>query len=349
MAQLFQLFLVAMAGSLALTPACRFIAHRAGYVAAPTKDRWHKKPTALLGGIAIVFATLGTAFVGGLVVELWQVIGCGALIAIFGLTDDLFSLKPSTKLIAQIIVASLLLFFGYRLHWTSSLVGDTMLTLFWIVGITNAFNLLDNMDGLCAGTTLIAGTFLLIGLAPDSGVTTAALYGAALLGATAGFLVYNAYPASIFMGDAGSLFLGFNLAALTLAAKPDGSLKSGVLSIIAAPVLLLLIPIFDTTLVTSMRLLSGRRPSQGGRDHTSHRLVAVGLSERRAVRVLWILATGAGAVSVLLKRDDPGWGIITALILFLAMIIFGVYLAKIRVYEDADALPLPREGDPARQ
>ena len=341
MAELIPLLLGAMAVSLALTPACRFVATRAGYVATPTADRWHKKPTALLGGVAITGATLGTAVVSGHFAEHWEVIVCGLLIAAFGLADDLLSLKASTKLIAQVIVASLLLFFGYRLEWTPSLVGDMMLTLFWIVGITNAFNLLDNMDGLCAGTTLIAGTFLLIGLVQNSEVTTAARYGAMLLGATAGFLVYNLYPASIFMGDTGSLFVGFNLAALTLVAKSDGSVPSGLLSIVAAPVLLLLIPIFDTTLVTALRLLSGRRPTQGGRDHTSHRLVAVGLSEPTAVMVLWTLAAGGGVVSILLQRDDPSWGMITALIFLLAMIIFGVYLSRIRVYEESTALPSP--------
>jgi UDP-GlcNAc:undecaprenyl-phosphate/decaprenyl-phosphate GlcNAc-1-phosphate transferase len=337
-----RLFLVALAGSLALTPVCRYIATRAGYVAAPAADRWHKKPTALLGGVAIALATLGTAVATGRFAAHWEIMACGVLIAAFGLADDLLSLKASTKLIAQVIVASLLLFFGYRLEWTPSLAGDMMLTLFWIVGITNAFNLLDNMDGLCAGTTLIAGTFLVIGFVQDPGATAAAQYGAVLLGATAGFLVYNLYPASIFMGDAGSLFLGFNLAALTLIARPHGSVKSGLLSIVAAPVLLLLIPIFDTTLVTALRLLSGRKPSQGGRDHASHRLVAVGLSERAAVMVLWTLAAGGGAVSVLLLREDPSWGIITALGFLLAMVIFGVYLSRIRVYE-AEASPYQGE------
>jgi len=342
LAELVRLFLVALAGSLALTPVCRYIAKRAGYVATPSADRWHKKPTALLGGVAIAVVTLGTAVASGRFAGHWEIIGCGVLIFSFGLVDDLLSLKASTKLIAQVIVASLLVFFGYRLEWTTSLAGDTMLTLFWIVGITNAFNLLDNMDGLCAGTTLIAGTFLLIGFAQDPGAMAAMQYGAVLLGATAGFFVYNVYPASIFMGDAGSLFLGFNLAALTLIARPQGSVKSGLMSIVAAPVLLLLIPIFDTTLVTALRLLSGRKPSQGGRDHASHRLVAVGLSESAAVMVLWTLAAGGGIVSVLLQRTDPSWGVITALGFLLAMVIFGVYLSRIRVYE-GDSVPFRSE------
>jgi UDP-GlcNAc:undecaprenyl-phosphate GlcNAc-1-phosphate transferase len=112
------------------------------------------------------------------------------------------------------------LFFGFRLQWTDSMIGNTMLTLFWVVGVTNAFNLADNMDGLCAGTALVAGTFVLIGIVDESHVTPVAHYLAALLGATAGFLTYNIHPASIFMGDAGSLFLGLNLAAITLIANP---------------------------------------------------------------------------------------------------------------------------------
>jgi UDP-GlcNAc:undecaprenyl-phosphate GlcNAc-1-phosphate transferase len=219
-----------------------------------------------------------------------------------------------------------------------------MLTLFWIVGITNGFNLLDNMDGLCAGTTIIAGGFLLAGMFHQAGATPPAAYLAALLGATAGFLVYNRHPASIFMGDTGSLFLGFNLAALTLVAGKASGGASGVVSVVAGPILLLLIPIFDTTLVTVMRLLSGRRPSQGGRDHSSHRLVAIGLPEPTAVAVLWSLAVFGGGIALSLQFKDQNWTWILASIFFIAMIIFAVYLARIRVYDDADLARAPATG-----
>ena len=214
MTQALVFFLLALAASLALTPLCRLVAHRLGFVARPKEDRWHKRPTALFGGVAIAMTTLVLGVAIGPDARLWQLLGCGLVVAGFGLADDVLSLKASTKLILQITVASALLFFGFRLHWTDSLVFDAMFTLFWIVGITNGLNLLDNMDGLCAGTTLIAGTFLLVGIINGGGVTAPAVYMAVLLGATAGFLFYNIHPASIFMGDAGSLFLGFNLAAL---------------------------------------------------------------------------------------------------------------------------------------
>ena len=245
------------------------------------------------------------------------------------------SLKASTKLIVQIIVASAFLFFGYRLHWTDSMIFDAMFTLFWVVGITNGLNLLDNMDGLCAGITLIAGTFLLAALFSQGGATPPALLLATLLGATTGFLFYNFHPASIFMGDTGSLFLGINLAALTLIARQSGMQTSGVLSVFAGPVLLLLVPIFDTTFVTVMRLLSGRRPSQGGRDHSSHRLVAIGLAEPTAVAVLWGLAICGGGLAFALQLNHLSWTGVPALIFLIAMIIFAVYLARIRVYDDA--------------
>jgi UDP-GlcNAc:undecaprenyl-phosphate GlcNAc-1-phosphate transferase len=329
-------FAVALTISLALTPVCRALAHRLGRVARPTDDRWHRRPTALFGGVAIALTVLGVA----LTIEprdfTLDLVAAGALIAAFGFADDVLSLKPSTKLISQIIVASLLVFLGYRLGWTESLAGDTMLTLFWIVGVTNAFNLLDNMDGLCAGIALIAGSCLIFGLVGSGADGPHALYLATLLGATAGFLVYNVNPASIFMGDTGSLFLGLNLAALTLVETPASVGRSSLLSVVAVPVLLLLVPIFDTTLVTAMRLLSGRRPSQGGRDHASHRLVAVGLSESRAVTTLWALAAAGGGLSVLLQRGIGSMTIVAALTFLLAMVIFAVYLGRVAVYADTD-------------
>jgi UDP-GlcNAc:undecaprenyl-phosphate/decaprenyl-phosphate GlcNAc-1-phosphate transferase len=337
-------FLLAFGMSVALTLLCRLVARRLGFVEKPREDRWHKQPTALFGGVAIVVSAVTIGLTMHPRLELLELLGCGVAIGAFGFADDVLSLKVSTKLIAQITVASVLLFFGYRLGWSQSMLFDAMLTLFWIVGITNAFNLLDNMDGLCAGTTLVAGAFLLIGLVNDSGITPQASHLSALLGATAGFFVFNIYPASIFMGDTGSLFLGFNIAAVTLLASPQSNGMSGLVSVVVAPVLLLLIPIFDTTFVTAIRLLSGRLPSQGGRDHSSHRLVAIGLSEPRAVATLWFLAAAGGTISLLLQQRDHGMAVSVALIFSLAMIIFGVYLAHIRIYEEGDLVKLKGEA-----
>ena len=236
--------LIGFALALVLTPICRWAALRWGCVAHPKQDRWHRKPTALLGGVAVFLAVVVPFAILQPVREIWVLLASGSLIFAVGLTDDLVSLKPFTKLVAQIVVASALVFFGYRLEWVQSLSVDTLLTLLWIVGITNAVNLIDNMDGLCAGVGLIALAALLVGVGPQTEVTPTVLYLALLTGATAGFLVYNVHP--------GSLFIGLTaVASLELSQSAVGSN----LLVIAAPVLVLLIPIFDTTLVTVARLV----------------------------------------------------------------------------------------------
>jgi UDP-GlcNAc:undecaprenyl-phosphate GlcNAc-1-phosphate transferase len=331
-------FLAAFAMSLALVPLCRLLAIRMGRMAHPRKDRWHRRPVALLGGVAIGLSLFAGAAMFGVVGQAPVLLVCALAAFLTGLTDDLLNLRPATKLVVQIALGSTLLFFDYRLNWVESVTLDSLLTLVWVVGMTNAFNLLDNMDGLCAGIALIVGTALLIDLLP--GATGAAFadvgYLALLLGATAGFFVYNVHPASIFMGDSGSLLLGFSFAAMTLSSTHEGAGRSDVLSIVAAPVLVLMIPIFDTTLVTVSRMLSGRSAAQGGRDHSSHRLVAIGLSERRAVAVLWLLAAIGGAIGVAVQYVSQSWAGLAAVIFLVGMSLFAAYLAGTRVYDEND-------------
>ena len=331
-------FLVALGLSLALVPLCRLLALRVGRVAHPREDRWHGRPVALLGGVAIGLSLFVGAAAFGLVTQVPVLLACALLMFLTGLTDDLVNLKPSTKLIVQITLGSVLLFFDYRLNWVHSVTLDSLLTLVWVVGMTNAFNLLDNMDGLCAGIALIVGAALLIDLLPgSSGAAFADVrYLALLLGATGGFLVYNINPASIFMGDSGSLLLGFSFAAVTLSSSHEGAGRSDILSIVAAPLFVLMIPIFDTTLVTVSRVLSGRSAAQGGRDHSSHRLVAIGLSERRAVAVLWLFAAIGGAIGVAVDYLSRSWVSLAALTFLIGMALFAAYLAGIRVYDEDD-------------
>ena len=334
MTALFIAFAAACVSALVLVPVSRTVAHRLGYVAEPRTERWHKRPTPLLGGVALSASVLGLMPLFGAVRPVWVLLLSAGAMSAVGLADDVRSLKPSTKLVAQVAVASLLVFFGYRLGWVESLTGDTLLTLLWVVGITNAFNLLDNMDGLCAGVALIAGVSLLAAYGGGSVDHPAVIYLTLLLGASAGFLVYNVHPASVFLGDSGSLFIGVSLAglALGLGGATDG--QPNILAVIAVPAFVLLIPIFDTTLVTLSRIVSGRTPATGGLDHSSHRLVAIGLSERAAVFVLWALAGVGGAVGVLARYVSPDWSLLIAALVLLAMAVFAVYLAQVRVDDE---------------
>ena len=332
---------VAFALSLVAVPLCRLAALRLGFVARPREDRWHRGTVALFGGVGIAVVLFACSAIFGLVRAQPVLIATAVLMFGTGLVDDVLRIKPATKLIAQLALACALLFFDYRLNWLQSTTLDSLLTLVWIVGVTNAFNLLDNMDGLCAGIALIVGTALLIDLLPGAAGTRAfseAQYLAILLGATGGFLVYNLHPASIFMGDSGSLLLGFSFAAVTLSTGRQVPGRSDILSIVAVPALVLLIPIFDTTLVTLSRWVSGRRASEGGRDHSSHRLVAIGLSERRAVMLLWFLAAVGGSLGVTIDYFQQSYSAMAAALAFLlGMILFAAYLAGIRVYDNTDS------------
>ena len=320
--------------ALGIVPICRWVALRAGFVAHPQEERWHQKRTALLGGTALVVTTvlltLGYAENPPVVL-----LCCASTIFVLGFIDDVWNIPAAAKLVCEIVLASALLYFGYRLEWTGSLTLDSLLTIIWVVGITNAFNLLDNMDGLCAGIGLIAGVTLLLGWTSGNGIGGEVVYLAVLLGSLAAFLVYNVHPASIFMGDSGSLFIGFSLSVLALASTGVAEGSRGVLAAIAAPVSVLVLPILDTTLVTASRLLSGRSAAQGGRDHSSHRLVAMGLSQRAAVGVLWALAVLGGIVGLSVQWFSMEWTGILVAMFVLAAAIFAIYLGQVHVYGES--------------
>jgi len=338
--------LLALAAALVIVPTCRRFALRLGFVAQPRADRWHTRPIALLGGVGMgVSLFLALVATGGVGEPPVLVIAAVVMFAL-GLADDIWSIKPATRLVIEIGVASLFLFYGYRLHWLTSITGDSVLTLVWIVGLTNAFNLLDNMDGLCGGVAVVAGAAFLVGvlpLAPDSAAVFPVRYLAALLGAVLGFLAFNVHPARIFMGDGGSLLIGVSFAGLPLLLGSTMGHGQSLVSVIAVPVLVLLIPILDTTFVTLSRMASGRPTSLGGRDHTSHRLVAIGLSERTAVMLLWLLAAAGGGIGIVLHRSET-WGVLLALLFLIGMTIFATYLGGIRVYEESDREALERGG-----
>src|SRR5215208_2464332 len=325
----------ALALSLALTPLVRAFARRYDIVAKPRGDRWHKKPTAMMGGVAIYLSvTLSFLLFVPHTREGWVVMGASTALFFVGLVDDFLHIKPYQKLIGQVLGASAVVYFGLLLPWGWGASAAMLLTIFWLIGITNAINLLDNMDGLAAGVSAVAAAFIAASFAAN-GQTTEALMLSAFAAALLGFLVYNTNPASIFMGDCGSMFVGFFLASTALLSA-SGERGRSFIVVIAVPVLILFIPIFDTTLVTVVRKLSGRAASQGGRDHASHRLVALGLSERRAVWMLYAFAGASGLLAMFVRRFEYHTGIAMVLGFAVVLTLVGVYLAGVKVYDEAE-------------
>jgi UDP-GlcNAc:undecaprenyl-phosphate GlcNAc-1-phosphate transferase len=318
-----------------LTPLVRAFARRIGMVAVPKTDRWHKKPTAMLGGAAIWLTVVICyyAFIPHTVYGT-QILLASTFLFLVGLVDDLFHIKPYQKLIGQILGSAFVVYYGLSLPWTGSILLNMALAIFWLIGITNAINLLDNMDGLASGIAVVAAGFLALSFV-NSGQFNEALIMLLFAGALVGFLVYNSNPASIFMGDCGSMFVGFFLASTALVNVSGGRSRS-FLPVLAVPILVLFIPIFDTTFVTVLRKLSGRAASQGGRDHTSHRLVALGMSERRAVWMLYGFAALSGLLAILVQRArlDVSLAAIAGFTILLTLL--GVYLGGVKVYDQSE-------------
>jgi UDP-GlcNAc:undecaprenyl-phosphate GlcNAc-1-phosphate transferase len=321
--------------ALVLTPLVRAFARRYGFVAVPKTDRWHKKPTAMLGGLAIWLSVVFVSLPFSLQTVYGKYILLGTtFLFLVGLIDDIVHIKPYQKLIGQILGSAYVVYYGLSLPWTGSVILNMALAIFWLIGITNAINLLDNMDGLASGIAIIAAGFLALSFVNDGAYTEALIlmiFAAGLLG----FLFYNSNPASIFMGDCGSMFVGFFLASSALINVSGGRSRS-FLPVLAVPILVLFIPIFDTTFVTVLRKLSGRAASQGGRDHTSHRLVALGMSERNAVLMLYGFAALSGVLAILVQnaRLDVSLAAIAGFTIVLTLI--GVYLAGVKVYDQSE-------------
>jgi UDP-GlcNAc:undecaprenyl-phosphate GlcNAc-1-phosphate transferase len=332
----------ALLAAVGLTPMCRILAVRLGVVARPAPDRWHRQPTALLGGFAIFLASAVGLAVGAAVLEgRWQssvgdataepLVGVGlsaVLMFVVGVIDDIRHLRPQLKFILQTLAGVVLVSFGGVLPLSPWYGANVVITLFWFVGVTNAFNLLDNMDGVAAGVAAIASLFLGIAFA-NKGAWLQASVAWSLTGASLGFLRYNFHRASIFMGDGGSLFLGSSLAGL--AVSSPAPVPGSLVSVLFVPVTIMAVPILDTTLVTMTRAWSGRAISQGGRDHTAHRLVALGLGERQVALLLYGCAAVCGLVALRLMELDHGLGLLLGTAVLVAMGLLAAYLGRLRV------------------
>jgi UDP-GlcNAc:undecaprenyl-phosphate GlcNAc-1-phosphate transferase len=321
------------------------------FVSLPREDRWHKRATPYLGGIGIfagfaagIAAALALGGVPGSHEQLLGILGgCGIVFAA-GLLDDAVGLPPLAKLAAQFGAAALVLSNGLRVTIVSNHWLGLALAVVWLVGVTNAFNLLDNMDGLAATLAAIASLFFAIDAATLHPNRTVLVLALATLAASGGFLPFNLRPnarASVFMGDSGSQVLGFALAACGLAATLR--VASTTVATLLLPILILAVPILDTTLVTFLRLFEGRPIYQGGRDHTSHRLVYHGLSDRRAVILLATISAALGATSLTYSViDDAKITVIGVLLTFALFVQFASFLA------DVERGPKPLAGRGAK-
>ena len=327
--------------ALTLWALLRAPAARSLLVARPSGERWHDRATPTFGGVGIacgLAAGVALAVAVGAVDASWQLAGilagCGLLFAA-GLLDDVRHLSPLAKLVAQFAAAGIAIAAGLRVELVTNDVLAAAIALFWLVGITNAFNLLDNMDGLAATLATVACFYFAIDATtahPNDLVLVLAL---SLAFACLGFLPFNLRPgdgARVFMGDGGSQLLGVLLAALGLAAS--WTTAGTTVATMLLPLLVLAIPILDTTLVTVRRLAERRPVTQGGKDHTSHRLVYYGLSETKAVALLALIAVALGATSVAYNvLDRPAVTALGVLLTFALLVQFGSFLAELSEQE----------------
>lgn len=285
----------------------------------------HEKPVPYLGGVAIYIAFVIPVIVAKFILhqELYGVVGilAGAtLMMVMGLIDDIKNLTPYVKLAVQLVAALIIIYVNMHIKFMDNNLLNLILTLFWVVGITNAVNLTDIMDGLAGGICAVACIAFFI-VAYIAGRANDMIPAVALFGATAAFLVYNRPPAKIYMGDAGSLFLGFMMAALAL---NESYSRTNIVAVLA-PVLILGVPIFDTLLVSMIRIGRGILPIYGSNDHTAQRLVMLGFSKPLAVLFLVIITavlSALGIISIFLSIQN-------AIILYLAVALFGMMFAML--------------------
>jgi len=333
-------FVIALFASLMLTVPVRALALRVGMVDLPGPRKVHLQPIPLLGGLAMyggVMLAILFAFDGQARAQSSGIVTGATLVAAVGFLDDRGWLHHQIKLfLAMPIAAGILLASGVHAQvfelFIQSHAGyllDAALTVFWVVGITASFSILDHMDGLCAGVAAMASIFFAM-LAYLNGQTLVTTLAAAVLGGATGFLRWNFKPAKIFMGDGGAMFLGFLMATLGLKLRLD---HSNHLSAWLAPLLILGVTIFDTTLVTISRSRRGLLPfTTPGKDHTAHRLANLGWGQRGAVLALYCLGALTGAVAILLSYV-PARAALFAAAIAVAFVIVGVALLERAPYE----------------
>lgn len=360
-------FLGATMFSLLLVPAVREYARSRQIHDNPGGHKSHRSPVPYLGGVAMALSFSGAMVVGvavwrsarlengdlnlalgnlitqgdGLVRELVVMLGVALLFSLMGLVDDLRGLSPWLRFFVGLGLATSVVLFGISLNSPLPAWADGVISVVWILGMTNAFNLLDNIDGLAAGTAAVAsGSFFFIAVINEQQFS--ALLAIGLAGAMLGFLRSNFHPASIYMGDAGSLFIGFMMAYLGL------KMRTTVTEIpqLFAPVVVLGVAVLDTTVVVVSRVRRGVSPFTGGQDHLSHRFLRLGLSVRRSVTSLLVASVALGVLAVGLSEAPAGVGywILAAAVVSggMATIVLTTKVARVETSSESNVTPLHR-------
>jgi UDP-GlcNAc:undecaprenyl-phosphate GlcNAc-1-phosphate transferase len=318
------ILIVGFVASLSLTPVSRAIAIRLGIVDKPAARKLHAESTPLLGGLAIYVALALSLLLFSPpqhLVEMGAILSGAAFLALVGAFDDKYNLGIRLRLVAMTVAALVLVAAGIHIQLFNNLWIDVPITILWVLTVTNAVNFNDNMDGLAAGLTAIAAAFFMV-IAFSQSLSLVSTLAAALLGSAVGFLIYNFNPASSFMGDMGALVLGFVLAVLGIKLE-FGAQPLGVTWMV--PLLVLALPLSDIFLVVVTRLREGRSPAQAGKDHTSHRIMSLGLSQRRTIFVLYAFCVLFGGLAMVVSLVEPqiAWGVgisgIVALALWLVL------------------------------
>ena len=322
--------------SYGITPFARIVSIRLNILDKPENNKSHSHPMPLLGGVAIYLAfSTGIIFAADISNIMLGIFISATMLLVLGLIDDKMGMVPQLKLTVQVLAALTAFKFGLRVITIEDYYLSMFFTVFWIVGMTNAFNLLDNLNGLSSGIAAISSAFFSIIAFLDGDYLVAAL-AASITGSCIGFLRFNFPRAQIFMGDAGSLVLGFLLSCLAII----GNWETDKITLsLAIPIVILGYPIFDTTLVTFIRMMEKRSIFQGGKDHSSHVLAYVGFKKKKAVLFIFAICLLLGISSMVIKYSAAAIGLVTLGITAALMAIFGlrlIYLRKkmIRIRDD---------------
>lgn len=319
-------FVIALVVSYALTPSVKKLAIKIGAVDRPNARKVHTHVIPRLGGLAIYIGFMAAVlFCVPLQHELvGMLLGCTAIVAV-GIWDDICNIPAKVKLVGQILAACIPITFGIQIEWLTNPFGDIIVlpeliaipvTIFWIIGFTNTVNLIDGLDGLAAGVAFIASISMFL-LAYNLNQFLPALVIVSMAGAALGFLQYNFNPAKIFMGDTGSMLLGYTLSVAAVL----GLVKTAATVALVVPIIALGLPILDTTFAIIRRKMSGVPIFQPDKGHLHHRLLALGMTQKQAVLIMYFVSMILGIVALFVANVSYKTGIVTVLVV-LAVIIY---------------------------